>query len=349
MVFMGITFGNIISFNKRIDFSRMQHSKASFKNSFLYLHKYLEMFIQIIIAVVGISIIISASGDNVILQEYGLFIFFTTALVLASFNTLKMLKDETRSYFIFKRDLSRIGLKLFVVIVPLIAFHHVYKGGASELMKESLFPKNQIVKDIKDKVRRIDNLSNREFVLLLIGKNEAKIKKYLDTTSEIPWDIDVMGNYPIHLAVIAGDTSIVKLLLEKKPDILEKKGKNKNGTAIFTAINRCDLDMLEFLLSYSPNINHTNIKGNTAIIFAAQRKCYGGVVLLNKRGADLLVKNKDGYGLLDYIRDSSGIPYLLKDQLALQEKSKTVESNRLPASNSSSEVSEEGIDKRLKE
>lgn len=332
---LAVTFGNIIAFNKRIDFSRMQHSKASFKNSFLYLHKYLEMFIQIILAVTGVAIILTVFESNIFMQEYGFFIFMTTALFLSGFNTLKMLKDETRSYFIFKRDISRIAIKLFVVGLPLLAFHRFYKSGEGKMLAKQVFAQNTVANDIKKKLEKLDDMGNRKFLLMLVGQEEDKLKKYIADGHEIPWDAEIMGNYPMHIAVISGNTNIVKTLLDVNPDAINKAGKFKNTTPIFGAVRACDMNMIEFLIENNANLNHQRADGDTPIHLAAKRKCYGGAILLGQGGADLNIKNKEGKLVYDFISKRTGIPSLLK-QMDQPTESLTP-SSRIPASSESNE------------
>jgi hypothetical protein len=311
MLFLAIAFGNIIAFNKRIDFSRMQHSKASFKNSFLYLHKYLEMFIQIILTIVGIALIISIFDKNIFMQEYGFFILLIVALFLAASNTLKMLKDETMSYFIFKRDVSRIVLKLLVVVIPLFAFHKIYKGEKGESLKKKLFAKNTIVDTLKSKLDTIENLTNRKFMLYIVSRQEKELENYIKDGKTIPWETHIMGHYPVHIGAATGNKKIVALLLKQKPEMINQLGKFKKSTPIYAAINACNLDMMDYLVKQNADLNHVDSEGNTPLIVAAQKKCYGGVIMLKNRGADVLVKNIKGDDVYDYIGKKTGIAYLL--------------------------------------
>lgn len=337
IIYLVLTLGNIIAFNKRIDFSRMQHSKASFKNSFLFLHKYLEMFIQIIITVMAIGLVIAVFEKNIFMQEYGFLILISTGLFLAASNTLKMLKDETRSYFILKRDAFRIGWKVIVVVLPLLFFHKAYKTG--DLIKGlgSSSNKDALTNKLIEKVKYIKNVGDKKVLLTIINNDEKGFDEYLAGKNEIPWNSEVMGSYPPHLAAGNGGVDIINKIIDIRPDAVNMPGKFKKKTPIYAAIRKCKLDVMELLLNRGANINHQDIDGNTPIHFAAQRKCYGGVLLLQEKGAKTHLKNMKGKYVVDYIPKSSGLRYFINNNKPEAKTPRSLASEKITTSSKKSE------------
>ncbi len=311
---MALTLANIIAFNKRVDFSRMQHSQASFKNSFLYFHKYLEMFIQIILAVFSIGMVLVVFEKNIMLREYGFLILLIVAVFLATQSSLKMLKDETRSYFVFRRDAFRIGWKVLVVAIPLLIFDHIYKD--KSFLKEHFKQSDPIVQKLKNKIEEIENITDKKFLLALVQNDEKSIAGYLKDPESIPWEAEIMGSYAPHLSVNMGKLDLLKQFVAIKPDIINMEGKYRKRTPIFSAVKRCHMEVLEYLIENKVDINHKDNTGMTPILFAAQNKCLGGVILLSSNGADLDVKDKLNQDIYYYLGNRSGLSYLLRKKHA---------------------------------
>lgn len=318
ILFIAITFSNIIAFNKRVDFSRMQHSKASFKNSFLYLHKYIDSSIQLGIIIFIVMIIFAVFNKNIFMQEYSFFIFLIVVTFLSSSNAVRMLKDETMSYFVMKRDVIRIGLKLIVVLIPLLFIHQVYKGSTFKSIANEIFNKDKV--NLKWKMEALASLEKisdpikKDFMVSLIEENIENLKKHIKDGQGIPWEIDINGAYPIHLAVILNNQKILDLLLKANPEMINRQGKINKTPVISTAMTNCNLKMVEHLIAHKADLNSININGDTPLIVAAKNKCYGGIILLQKNGANLALKNNEGLDLYQYIDKSTGIPYLLGDR-----------------------------------
>ena len=201
----GILFcANMISFNKRIDFSRMQHSRASFKNSILYVHKYLEMMIAMTIVALAAAAILIGFKDYPIYQEYGLLVLIAIGIFFSFSSCLKMLKDETRSFFIMKRDIFRIGWKLALVGVPMIFVQNIEeltKGRSNmKVLTNFINSKQMVNRDIKEK----------SFLLSLANDNEKAFDKFISENKLIPWESEVIGNYPAHIIAKNGNLSLME-------------------------------------------------------------------------------------------------------------------------------------------
>ena len=317
ILYLVISFGNIIAFNKRIDFSRMQHSKTSFKNSFLFLHKFLEMFLQIIFVTMAVGLVNIVFAKNIFMQEYGFLILIATGVFLAGSSTLKMLKDETRSYFIFKRDVIRIGWKIIVVVVPLVVVHKAYK--TENLLKNfENMGLGQVGDTLnskyKEKVNIMSNLSEKTFLLTILNKDTKGFNEYINSKKEIPWEKEIMGSYPPHIAAGSDNLEILKTLIELKPDVVNLPGKFKKKTPLYSALRYCQLSSAQLLIDNGANIDHRDIDGNSPMIYAASRKCYGGVLLLKQHGAKVNLENLKGKTAMDFIPAKSGIKFFLNTE-----------------------------------
>ena len=73
-----------------------------------------------------------------------------------------MLKDETMSYFIFKRDSLRIGIKLIVVAVPLFIFDQIYKSSDAKNFANSLIGNTSVAESLKKNVEKIMRSTPKE-------------------------------------------------------------------------------------------------------------------------------------------------------------------------------------------
>lgn len=319
MVFGLLTLLNFISLEKRIDFTRMQFTKSSYKNWFLYINKYMGTMILIAVGIFLIGFAFVASMNSLLLRQYLFMIGLSGIMIFSYFAALKMLKDETRSYFVFRRDSIRIGAKIALLLSILIPADLLLKSDTQELLKIG-----QLKKAFTDNIAILEEAKNKRFMLLLVqGKNE-EAKKHIQDGKSIPWDDEVMGAYPIHYAAFNGDIELFKMLYELNPSQIDKKGKKKLRTPLFSALKKCHMDIVNFLLDKKVNIDHLDKDGNSATIHAIKHRCYGGAITLANAGANIdIAKKKDGKTARFYL-EKSGLGYLIKDDQEL--------TRRVPAS-----------------
>ena len=312
---------NIIALNKRIDFSRMVHSKTSFKNSIILLDKYLTsvvgLFLLFLIGLFGYN----ALKESPVYLAWGYFVAISIGVFVTYTSALKMLSDETRSYFIFKRDSIRILGKLAVVAIP-------YYIASTLMSKEMLNSHNaKFVKKIFDEITIKMSLSDEEtqspYVMSLWKKDFKKFEKAMQNEKNIPWDYTQNGGYLIHLAVATKDPRFVNLILDTKPEVVNQKGSILKSLPLHTAVSECDLKMMDLLIERGSKLNTKTKKGQTPLMAAAYRGCYGGMFTLIEHGADPSVQTKEGKTYLDFISSKSG----LKEYLSKQKP----QMHRLPA------------------
>ena len=307
--FLGvITAANIYSLNKRVDFSRMQHSSASFKNSFLYLHKYLGLMLQMTVAGVLLALMFVVFKEKYLIQELIFLMALTITIFVLYTHTLKILKDESLSYFVWKRDIFRIGWKACAVGLPLFFSHMVYKGN---LNIASLPFGKAIATSLQDKVKEIPSLKDQQFVMAIVQGDEKLFDKYISEGVKVPWSVEVMGGYPLHLAVSGKNKNIVSKLLEMNPESLNKPGKFEGRTPLFSAIRNCHMEMIDLLITKGADINIQSKDGSTPIIYAAKRRCYGGVIKLKSLNANTDTVDKKGNTLANYFSKRDGMNYIL--------------------------------------
>lgn len=316
LVSIGFVFllgiANIISFSKRIDFFRIQHSKSHLSNMFLYFHKYLELLIVITIGGISISGIWGFFGKNILMLEYSVLVLLVVVGFIASMNALKMLKDETLSYFMYKRDFFRMGWKLLVFIIPAIGFHHVYKGKLGHL---ETYGKGKIPLQFVSSIESIKNLETKRFVMAVLSGDQEAFQHNIEKKQPIPWEISVNGMHLVHMATFAGNQHILATLLERSPDKVNQVGSINQTTPLFMAMRKCRLDLADMLIDAGATIKHKDKQGDTALIYAARYRCSGGVLKLVALGADPTIKNKKNISALDLLKkQKNGMFYLVNQQ-----------------------------------
>jgi len=313
---IGLVAANIISFNKKIDLGRMQHTKASFKNSFVYVKKYLDTIIQIAIMSLLVLVLAISFESNIFLQEYAFLILVVIFTFVVFSRTVKMLKDETLSYFLLKRDVKTVFMKLALIGVPFLAISLLSKNSEKDLMRSIAGSSKEMkfVDHLSSKVLDFSSkVDDQKLLIDMIEDNEKGIDVYFETHGKFPLDVDVMGSYLPHLAARLGKVNMLKRLHKQDPKMVNLPGKYKKTTPLQTAMQSCQLASAEFLIKNGANINQQRLNGDSAIIIAAKGRCYGGVLLLSASGADLDLKNKDGEALLTYLK-GTGIAYIIEQK-----------------------------------
>ncbi|GFR94249.1 B-cell lymphoma 3 protein [Elysia marginata] len=107
--------------------------------------------------------------------------------------------------------------------------------------------------------------------------------------------VDCSGSSAIHMAVQGRSTPILRLLMEKCPDV-QLNNRNIDGlTPLHTAVDNGDLEQAELLLSHGADIDVTDGKsGRTPLFRAAESNHKPMVELLLKRGANAEVPSYAG-------------------------------------------------------
>jgi len=332
-----MTVMNIIAFIKRIDFFRMQHSKSHFRNMFLFAHKYLELMIVILFVAIAVGLVLAVFGKNNLMMEYSFAVLLIVAIFMSTMNALKMLKDETLSYFLYKRDIFRIGWKLVLLIGPGMMFHWAYKGK----LQDNGFV--NVPDSLAEPLQKISNIESQRFMLSILTKDEDYLKNYLNEKKPIPWDTEVRGMYPVHAAVFGNQLELLSEMIKLRPEVVNKPGAEMNSTPLFVAMKQCHIEAADLLIQAGAKVDHKNKDGETALMYAAKFGCAGGVMQMIDAGANPFLKNKKNVsayalieskknGVFDYLVKKEVLPAqkpLAKRSLA-SEKSKRPEAPKVP-------------------
>lgn len=305
---MALFVMNLVSLKKRIDFSRTQHSNASFKNSILWFHRILEMGLGgLILSFVYLNLKVVA-GSSIFTQEYLVVLSLAFIGFVMYKHTLKLFQDERLSYFFLKRDSIRIGWKLCVFILPLVALKlidvkstsaiaeakrevaSIFKGGASYVLSEKL--------------------------LSSIKRGDLKaLKKYEKLGVAIKWKNKNAYSLPIHLAVRSNNPEMIDYIMSKKKNSLELKTNFSKRTPLHVSMQYCNLNSFEHLKKLGASLESIDAKGNTLGMITAQANCYGGLLLLKKYGYDLeksyLRQGRESTAL-DFVSKKSGMLHILE-------------------------------------
>jgi ankyrin repeat protein len=102
------------------------------------------------------------------------------------------------------------------------------------------------------------------------------------------------GISPLHMATIAGNTDIIKFLLEKGADI-NLPSELTGSSALLMASSRGKLDIVRFLLSREADTGSKNLDNRTALYLAANEGHYEVVQALLRKGP-MQLYTEDRYG-----------------------------------------------------
>ncbi len=317
ILIMLLTLGNIIGLNKRIDFSRMQYSKASIKNSILYLNKYLEGSLFAVAGALSVAMLIGLFKNQTFLLGYSFFVLLSLFITLATIFTIRMYSDETLSYFFWKRDGKRIFFKGSIAGLPILLFFILDLNPLENKIKLN---ENQFMSHIVSQLPKGFKNNNKEFLLAIANGDGKKLDEFLKAGKSIPWDENILGNFPPHLVILANNSEAFDLLTLEETDWIEKRSVSTQKTPLHIAAKHCHLWAMEKLIIHGARINVRDTKGNTPALLAAKNSCYGGLAFLKFKGADLSLKDKNGKGILNYIKNEKGMKELVELSLDTEAK-----------------------------
>ena len=307
---ISVFIANLISLKKRIDFSRTQHSNASFKNSILWFHRILEtgLAVAILSFLYAISRIIA--GESILMQEYMILILLVLFGFFVFKHTLKLLKDESLSYFFFKRDSIRIGWKIALFLIPTLMFKYIDNTDIKVIA--------QVKKDVEKifSFGKEHTLQNSAYDAIEVGdlKKFREIKK---RGFKLSWNKPSRGEkYPIHMAILSDNSEMIDAVLKGKEDGLEVRTQYLKRTPAQYALTKCRLNAFEHLVKKGANHHVKDRNGYSLAILAAKSRCYGGLVILQKYGHDLEKKIKTEKGEMSafqFLPAKTGMTYILKN------------------------------------
>jgi len=250
--------------------------------------------IVLVFITMGVAIILTIFEKKTLMMEYSFIVLLILAAFLSSMNALKMLKDETLSYFIYKRDIFRLGWKILLFLIPAFSFHYVYKNSNQNKSEVPLFFQTALVK--------IENIQSQRFMLAMISGDEKFFSKFLADKKPIPWESDLRGMFPTHIAAHVDSELMLTHLLDLKPGTVNILGAERKSSPLIVAMRSCHLKTASILIKRGADLNLADIDGDTPLIHAAKSNCAGGVMFLIEQGVDVKWKNKENYSASDYLK-----------------------------------------------
>jgi hypothetical protein len=256
------------------------------------------------------------------LKQYLLIIFVSVALNYKFNRTLSLLKDESYSYFIPKRDLMTIGKKISIFGIIGILFmltgltlptkygkdkiYSLIKGKNDQALKKALSELKQMKKSSKGYTPltaiisegRVDGLKYLES--LGFGVNKETLFKFENKSYD-----------PISLAIVSDKLDMIKHLLENKGLDDERLTIGSKQKPLLEAAEACSPEIVDYFVSRNVDINHRDLEGNTALIISAKNGCSSVMSILLEAGANPLVKNEKDKIASTYIK-SKKKKYLVK-------------------------------------
>jgi ankyrin repeat protein len=124
--------------------------------------------------------------------------------------------------------------------------------------------------------------------------HEGAARELLAKNANVNCKLEFSNLQPLHLAYLAGDSSLAKLLIEHKADVdalFDNRGKS---ALILLAAEQGKLDFLQMFLSAGASVKLTNDFGETSLQLAAQRGDLKSVAMLMKHHSDVNAEANDG-------------------------------------------------------
>jgi ankyrin repeat protein len=335
---LAVFIGGLLMFDQEIEQPRLDNARSSFINRLVYVRKSTEFIFRSMLMIYLVTIVFILPID-LLWKEYIMLIFLGVTLFMKFQKSLLLMKDESLSYFKFKRDSLRVSWKLALLLGPVIlmqlqAIGLINPYGDEEIFTDVYYGNVERVENYFDKERNWEVPGNDGFTPLLaaIHLGQVKIARYMiETGAKVKWDhVLTEGKYkgmtPLHLAIDSGSEHMVNYLLSlDKEQINLIVGKEKVSPLLF-ASTKCNPEVIKVLLNYKPTLNHTDSNGRTALHHQAKRKCYSGMILLVESGVNPDLKDKSQKMAIDYIKSSNFAHYLkwnMKEKVELHKKKKT--------------------------
>ncbi len=135
-------------------------------------------------------------------------------------------------------------------------------------------------------------------------KEVPPTRRFVTPLGDLSW-VDFTGQTPFLRAALAGDITVMRLLLEKGADpniatfagttaLMAAAGVNWMTGQTFTESKEASMEAVQLCLDKGGDVNAKNSMGVTAVIGAANRGADDILEFLVKKGARLDVKDKEG-------------------------------------------------------
>lgn len=145
-----------------------------------------------------------------------------------------------------------------------------------------------VIIDPKNNPEVLFNIKSELFYHSIRSGNEDALKVFLSDEKMI--DSNHYGQSPLQYAVQLGRTQAIDLFIKAGLDYKTGQGTDKI-TPLMLAAKSCEAGSIESLAAAKADLNAVDVKGNTALHYAAKEDCLIGMIALHKNGADLKIKN----------------------------------------------------------
>lgn len=311
-----VFFVSFIMFDSDIEQPRLENARSSFINRLIYVRKMINFFFMATF-IVYIAVAVNLSPISMSIKQYFLIILLSLILFFKFNKSLKLMKDESLSYFMPKRDIFTIGWKVAIFAIPAITFHMLGYTLPSRYGTEKVFSmiqrgyKKDLKSILKQTPKNLKGKSGYSVVDAAIDVGDIDSLEYLlENGHKINWKSNLTNNSyeglkPIHLAVHSGNVEMVKKIVEMKPESINELAKSWKTTPLHMASVYCHPEITEYLALKNVPIDQVNSKGNTPLILAAKGNCYASLAILLEYGAKVDIKNKENKTVLNYMKKNT--------------------------------------------
>ena len=313
ILFQAVTFVAFVIFDGDVEQPRLENAKSSFVNRLIYARKAID-FMFLSVFVVYVAMAVNMSPLSMAVKQYFIIIILTLVLGFKFHRTLKLMKVESLSYFIPRRDLFKIGWKLAVFAVPAVAFHLSGYQMPSKFGSDAIYSKIQYgkTKGIKKEILKISKLIKSKegytplTASILAGRVDV-LELLKNKGHEVSWDEQVntdeaQGLFPIHLAAMSGKGKMVSKLLAENPSVINQVSIELKTTPVGIAAKKCLPEVVDTFIENGADINLQDNLGDTPLILASKNKCYATISILIVAGAKTDILNKKKKVAVEYIR-----------------------------------------------
>lgn len=168
-----------------------------------------------------------------------------------------------------------------------------------------------------------------KFLTAVKNNDIHEVKRILDLDIDVESidENDPQQNTALHLASECGHTEIVRLLMNRNPNVNKRRKDENERTSLHLAAGKGHAEVVSILLDNGADINIRGNLGMTALYRASTTGKYDAVLLLLLRGADPDIKDLFGMSaiesaalsknqsIVDLLNYYSVISFTLKDEI----------------------------------
>ena len=312
----------LILFDHDIEQPRLENSKSNFLNRLVYLKKAINFFLYSM-GIVLFWIFAKKSSQDSFTWAYLLFLGSFMVFLFKLRKTLRLMQDETLSYFIPKRDLLSVGLKAGLLVLPVFLFNlsqlsPLLGTERSEVFKVMASGNRDQIRSLLDRTKNLsltlDLYHSPHALAILQGDLELlkEIEKKQPLQEDMIFVVEKRELNLIHLAVLSNNIEIFNHLIKRFPMLVNEPEHVTLSTPLHLAIESCSNQMADSLLISGASVQSYDYLKRTPLHIAMINQCSSIAVLLLNQGAVSDVLDHDQKTPLDYTSQFSKIRYLLE-------------------------------------